>query len=186
MRTLKSRAPPSSASSSSPRYPSARRCRTRGPRPPVPALSFLLQQEQLWVARAGCEDICVWSLRDLAQPPTRIRLQDCSAVSCLIRVKRQVRQGAPPPHTVCPSGSGPLLALPTRGPVLAGSPVWEGLGFGGASPHPGHGSSSAHLQGAPFPRLSEAVWLMPRFSSADLGGRHRAVAGEIKRENLRD
>ncbi|KAI5281101.1 Denn Domain-Containing Protein 3 [Manis pentadactyla] len=58
-------------------------------------LSFQLlpEQEQLWVARAGCEDICVWSLQDLAQPPTRIHLQDCSAVSCLIRVKRQIWVG---------------------------------------------------------------------------------------------
>ncbi|KAK2502568.1 hypothetical protein MC885_010077 [Smutsia gigantea] len=50
-------------------------------------------QEQLWVACAGCDYIYIWSLRDLAQPPTRIHLQDCSAVSCLIRVKRQIWVG---------------------------------------------------------------------------------------------
>uniref|UniRef100_A0A673VP64 Uncharacterized protein n=1 Tax=Suricata suricatta TaxID=37032 RepID=A0A673VP64_SURSU len=58
-------------------------------------LSFQLlpEQEQLWVACAGCDGVYIWSLRDLAQPPQRVRLQDCSEVSCMIRVKQQIWVG---------------------------------------------------------------------------------------------
>lgn len=51
-----------------------------------------LQQEQLWAACAGYDDIYVWSLQDLAQPPQRIHLQDCSKINCMIQVKKQVRR----------------------------------------------------------------------------------------------
>ncbi|XP_059971573.1 DENN domain-containing protein 3 isoform X1 [Mesoplodon densirostris] len=47
------------------------------------------EQEQLWAACAGYDDIYVWSLQDLAQPPQRIHLQDCSKINCMIRVKKQ-------------------------------------------------------------------------------------------------
>ncbi|XP_049556389.1 DENN domain-containing protein 3 isoform X4 [Orcinus orca] len=47
------------------------------------------EQEQLWAACAGYDDIYVWSLQDLAQPPQRIHLQDCSRIHCMIQVKKQ-------------------------------------------------------------------------------------------------
>nr|XP_030731795.1 DENN domain-containing protein 3 isoform X8 [Globicephala melas] len=47
------------------------------------------EQEQLWAACAGYDDIYVWSLQDLARPPQRIHLQDCSRIHCMIQVKRQ-------------------------------------------------------------------------------------------------
>ncbi|XP_061294447.1 DENN domain-containing protein 3 isoform X3 [Bos javanicus] len=51
------------------------------------------EQEQLWAACAGYPDVCVWSLQDLAQPPQRIHLQDCSEINCMIRVKKQIWVG---------------------------------------------------------------------------------------------
>ncbi|XP_057591326.1 DENN domain-containing protein 3 isoform X3 [Hippopotamus amphibius kiboko] len=49
----------------------------------------LVPEEQLWAACAGHDDVCIWSLQDLARRPQRIRLQDCSEISCMIRVKKQ-------------------------------------------------------------------------------------------------
>lgn len=51
------------------------------------------EQEQLWAACAGYDDIYVWSLQDLAQPPQRIHLQDCSRIHCMIQVKKQIWVG---------------------------------------------------------------------------------------------
>ncbi|XP_034524566.1 DENN domain-containing protein 3 isoform X5 [Ailuropoda melanoleuca] len=58
-------------------------------------LSFQLlpEQEQLWTACAGLDSIYVWSLKDLTQRPQRVHLQDCSEVSCMIRVKKQIWVG---------------------------------------------------------------------------------------------
>ncbi|KAM5210866.1 DENN domain-containing protein 3 isoform 1-T3 [Hipposideros larvatus] len=51
------------------------------------------EQEQLWAACAGYDDIYIWGLKDLAQPPQRIHLQDCAKVNCMLRVKRQIWVG---------------------------------------------------------------------------------------------
>ncbi|XP_006152172.1 DENN domain-containing protein 3 isoform X2 [Tupaia chinensis] len=54
---------------------------------------LLPEHEQLWVACAGYNEVYIWSLQDLAQPPQRLPLQDCSEISCMLRVKRQVWVG---------------------------------------------------------------------------------------------
>ncbi|XP_032171800.1 DENN domain-containing protein 3 isoform X3 [Mustela erminea] len=58
-------------------------------------LSFQLlpEQEQLWAACAGLDSIYTWSLKDLTQRPQAVHLQDCSEVSCMIRVKQQIWVG---------------------------------------------------------------------------------------------
>ncbi|XP_022358027.1 DENN domain-containing protein 3 isoform X2 [Enhydra lutris kenyoni] len=58
-------------------------------------LSFQLlpEQEQLWAACAGLDSVYTWSLKDLTQRPQAVRLQDCSEVSCMIRVKKQIWVG---------------------------------------------------------------------------------------------
>lgn len=43
------------------------------------------------MACVGSSDLYIWSLKDLGQPPQKIHLQDCDEVSCMIRVKQQVR-----------------------------------------------------------------------------------------------
>ncbi|XP_059528413.1 DENN domain-containing protein 3 isoform X1 [Myotis daubentonii] len=57
------------------------------------AFQLLPEQEQLWAACAGYDDIYVWGLGDLARPPGRVHLPDCAQVTCMIRVKRQVWVG---------------------------------------------------------------------------------------------
>nr|XP_019580218.1 PREDICTED: DENN domain-containing protein 3 isoform X2 [Rhinolophus sinicus] len=53
----------------------------------------LVPEEQLWAACAGYDDVYIWGLRDLARPPHRIHLPDCSKVNCMLRVKRQIWVG---------------------------------------------------------------------------------------------
>ncbi|XP_008071354.1 DENN domain-containing protein 3 [Carlito syrichta] len=55
---------------------------------------LLPEQEQLWAACAGYSELYIWSLKDLAQPPQRVPLQDCSEISCMIRVKQQIWVGS--------------------------------------------------------------------------------------------
>uniref|UniRef100_A0A8C0QMI9 DENN domain-containing protein 3 n=2 Tax=Canis lupus familiaris TaxID=9615 RepID=A0A8C0QMI9_CANLF len=79
---------------------------------------LLPEQDQLWVACAGLASIYIWSLADLTQPPHRVPLQDCSEVSCMIRVKQQVRR-APPAFPSAPPGASlphhPRLSLADLG-----------------------------------------------------------------------
>ncbi|XP_045857499.1 DENN domain-containing protein 3 isoform X3 [Meles meles] len=58
-------------------------------------LSFQLlpEQEQLWAACAGLDSIYTWSLKDLTRRPQAVRLQDCSEVTCMITVKKQIWVG---------------------------------------------------------------------------------------------
>uniref|UniRef100_A0A8I5N2C0 DENN domain containing 3 n=1 Tax=Papio anubis TaxID=9555 RepID=A0A8I5N2C0_PAPAN len=58
------------------------------------AFQLLPEQEQLWAACAGCSEVYIWSLKDLAQPPQRVPLKDCSEIICMIRVKKQVWVGS--------------------------------------------------------------------------------------------
>lgn len=62
-----------------------------------------VQQEELWAARAGCGEVYVWSLKDLARPPQAVHLPDCSQVRCLLLVKRQVSR---PPSLAGSSAAG--------------------------------------------------------------------------------
>ncbi|XP_020012516.1 DENN domain-containing protein 3 isoform X2 [Castor canadensis] len=64
----------------------------------------LLPEEQLWAACTGRSEVYVWSLGDLAQPPQRIHLQDCSEISCMIRVKKQIWVGGRGPSQGRPRG----------------------------------------------------------------------------------
>lgn len=57
------------------------------------AFQLLHEQEQLWAACSRYDSIYVWSLEDLARPPQRVCLRDCSAITCMIRVKQQIWVG---------------------------------------------------------------------------------------------
>ncbi|XP_053414950.1 DENN domain-containing protein 3 isoform X1 [Nycticebus coucang] len=61
---------------------------------PFLAFQILPEQEQLWAACAGRSEVYIWSLKDLAQDPQRVPLQDCSDISCMIRVKKQIWVGS--------------------------------------------------------------------------------------------
>ncbi|XP_078209161.1 DENN domain-containing protein 3 isoform X7 [Callithrix jacchus] len=58
------------------------------------AFQLLPEQEQLWAACTGRSEVYIWSLKDLAQPPQRVPLEDCSEIICMIRVKKQVWVGS--------------------------------------------------------------------------------------------
>ncbi|XP_054216132.1 DENN domain-containing protein 3 isoform X12 [Homo sapiens] len=58
------------------------------------AFQLLPEEEQLWAACAGRSEVYIWSLKDLAQPPQRVPLEDCSEINCMIRVKKQVWVGS--------------------------------------------------------------------------------------------
>lgn len=57
------------------------------------AFQLLPEKEQLWVACTGGSELYIWSLKDLGQPPQKTHLQDCTEVSCMIRVKGQIWVG---------------------------------------------------------------------------------------------
>uniref|UniRef100_A0A2K6S7N0 DENN domain-containing protein 3 n=1 Tax=Saimiri boliviensis boliviensis TaxID=39432 RepID=A0A2K6S7N0_SAIBB len=58
------------------------------------AFQLLPEQEQLWAACAGRSEVYLWSLKDLAQRPQRVPLEECSEIICMIRVKKQVWVGS--------------------------------------------------------------------------------------------
>lgn len=83
--------------------------------PPAPAWPCLSQQEQLWAVCAGYDDIYVWGLRDLARPPERVHLPNCAQVTCMIRVKRQVRGRPGGLGLGSPSPLQPVVLTPVPG-----------------------------------------------------------------------
>ncbi|XP_029403722.1 DENN domain-containing protein 3 [Mus pahari] len=60
---------------------------------PFLAFQLLPEEQQLWAASKGASELYIWSLKDLDQPPQKACLQDCTEVTCMIRVKRQIWVG---------------------------------------------------------------------------------------------
>nr|XP_054513517.1 DENN domain-containing protein 3 isoform X11 [Pan troglodytes] len=100
------------------------------------AFQLLPEEEQLWAACAGRSEVYIWSLKDLAQPPQRVPLKDCSEINCMIRVKKQVGWRARHPQhprqvslalAASPCSREPaarpraLLPSPLRAPLLTGT-----------------------------------------------------------------
>nr|XP_055205338.1 DENN domain-containing protein 3 isoform X6 [Gorilla gorilla gorilla] len=100
------------------------------------AFQLLPEEEQLWAACAGRSEVYIWSLKDLAQPPQRVPLEDCSEINCMIRVKKQVGWRARHPQhpwqvslalAASPCSREPaarpraLLPSPLRAPLLTGT-----------------------------------------------------------------
>ncbi|XP_074120769.1 DENN domain-containing protein 3 isoform X2 [Sminthopsis crassicaudata] len=52
------------------------------------------EKDQVWTACAGHRDIYVWNTKDFSRPPHKIQLQDCSEISCMIKVKKQIWVGS--------------------------------------------------------------------------------------------
>ncbi|XP_066121675.1 DENN domain-containing protein 3 isoform X1 [Saccopteryx bilineata] len=68
------------------------------------AFQLVPEQGQLWAACSGYDHVYVWGLQDLAQPPGRVHLPDCSKINCMIRVKQQVWVGGSGPSQGRPRG----------------------------------------------------------------------------------
>lgn len=45
----------------------------------------------MWAFCSGSSDLYIWNTKDLSSTPQKIHLQDCSEITCMIRVKNQVR-----------------------------------------------------------------------------------------------
>ncbi|KAJ8386818.1 hypothetical protein AAFF_G00166130 [Aldrovandia affinis] len=57
------------------------------------SFTLLTERDQLWTGCADVGELCVWHTRDLTKPFQRIPLQDCTGVTCMIRVKNQIWVG---------------------------------------------------------------------------------------------
>ncbi|XP_030301777.1 DENN domain-containing protein 3 isoform X2 [Calypte anna] len=52
------------------------------------------ERDEVWASYSGSSDLYVWNIRDFTNTPQKIHLQDCSEITCMIRVKNQVWVGS--------------------------------------------------------------------------------------------
>uniref|UniRef100_A0A672TI78 Uncharacterized protein n=1 Tax=Strigops habroptila TaxID=2489341 RepID=A0A672TI78_STRHB len=52
------------------------------------------ERYEVWASYSGSSDLYVWNTKDFSRPPQKIHLQDCSEITCMIRVKNQVWVGS--------------------------------------------------------------------------------------------
>ncbi|XP_054841664.1 DENN domain-containing protein 3 [Eublepharis macularius] len=62
---------------------------------PVSLLSFQLfpERDQVWALCSGSTDLFIWNMTDLSTPSQKISLQDCSEITCMMKVKNQMWVG---------------------------------------------------------------------------------------------
>lgn len=48
----------------------------------------------MWASYSGSSDLYIWNTKDLPSTPQKIHLQDCSEITCMIRVKNQIWVGS--------------------------------------------------------------------------------------------
>ncbi|XP_040288162.1 DENN domain-containing protein 3 [Bufo bufo] len=58
------------------------------------SIQLFPEKSQLWVSCKGGNEICVYDMTDFSKPPHRILLQDCSIITCMLRVKHQIWVGS--------------------------------------------------------------------------------------------
>ncbi|XP_005517432.1 PREDICTED: DENN domain-containing protein 3 [Pseudopodoces humilis] len=52
------------------------------------------ERDEVWASYSGSTDLYIWSTKDLSNTPQKIHLQDCSEITCMIRVKNQLWVGS--------------------------------------------------------------------------------------------
>ncbi|KAJ8334059.1 hypothetical protein SKAU_G00396980 [Synaphobranchus kaupii] len=57
------------------------------------SFTFLTERDQLWTGCVDMAEVCIWNTSDLSKPFQRIPLQDCTGVTCMIKVKNQIWVG---------------------------------------------------------------------------------------------
>ncbi|XP_067304595.1 DENN domain-containing protein 3 isoform X2 [Pseudorasbora parva] len=62
-------------------------------------VTLLMERRQIWTSFTDSAELCIWDSTDPIKPPRRVTLPNCSEVTCMIRVKKQVWIG-------CSGGSG--------------------------------------------------------------------------------
>ncbi|KAM9164933.1 DENN domain-containing protein 3 isoform 2-T2 [Pangshura tecta] len=50
--------------------------------------------DQVWMSCSGSSDLYIWNATDLSRTPQKIHLQDCSEITCMIKVKSQIWIGS--------------------------------------------------------------------------------------------
>ncbi|KAM4029479.1 DENN domain-containing protein 3 isoform 2-T2 [Anomaloglossus baeobatrachus] len=58
------------------------------------SIQLFPEKSQLWVSCKGGNEICVFDVREFSRPPYKILLQDCSVITCLLKVKQQIWVGS--------------------------------------------------------------------------------------------
>ncbi|XP_059723714.1 DENN domain-containing protein 3 isoform X1 [Haemorhous mexicanus] len=52
------------------------------------------ERDEVWASYSGSSDLYIWNTKDLSSAPQKIHLQDCSEITCMIRVKNQLWVGS--------------------------------------------------------------------------------------------
>ncbi|XP_053106348.1 DENN domain-containing protein 3 isoform X2 [Hemicordylus capensis] len=63
---------------------------------PMSLLCFQLfpERDQVWASCSGSSELCIWNMTDLSIPSQKINLQDCSEITCMMKVKNQMWVGS--------------------------------------------------------------------------------------------
>ncbi|XP_048008141.1 DENN domain-containing protein 3 isoform X1 [Megalobrama amblycephala] len=62
-------------------------------------VTLLMERREIWTSFTESAELCIWDSGDPIKPPKQVTLPNCSEVTCMIRVKKQVWIG-------CSGGSG--------------------------------------------------------------------------------
>nr|XP_021146276.1 DENN domain-containing protein 3 [Columba livia] len=52
------------------------------------------ERHEMWASYSGSSDLYIWNTKDFTSAPQKIHLQDCSEITCMIRVKNQLWVGS--------------------------------------------------------------------------------------------
>uniref|UniRef100_A0A8C7RXI8 DENN domain-containing protein 3 n=1 Tax=Oncorhynchus mykiss TaxID=8022 RepID=A0A8C7RXI8_ONCMY len=69
---------------------------------------------QLWTSCSDSDELCLWHCEDLTKPFLRVRLQNCTGVNCMIKVKNQIWVGCSGPSPDQCRMSGKIYIVDTE------------------------------------------------------------------------
>uniref|UniRef100_A0AAZ3P5C2 DENN domain-containing protein 3 n=1 Tax=Oncorhynchus tshawytscha TaxID=74940 RepID=A0AAZ3P5C2_ONCTS len=72
------------------------------------------QRGQLWTSCSDSDELCLWHCKDLTKPFLRVRLQNCTGVNCMIKVKNQIWVGCSGPSPDQCRMSGKIYIVDTE------------------------------------------------------------------------
>ncbi|KAG8441578.1 hypothetical protein GDO86_010674, partial [Hymenochirus boettgeri] len=57
-------------------------------------IQLFAEKEQLWVFCTAGNEISIFEMNDLSKAPSKVVLQDCTQITCMLRVKQQIWVGS--------------------------------------------------------------------------------------------
>uniref|UniRef100_A0A8C7K0D3 DENN domain-containing protein 3 n=1 Tax=Oncorhynchus kisutch TaxID=8019 RepID=A0A8C7K0D3_ONCKI len=78
------------------------------------SLILFLERGQLWTSCSDSDELCLWHCKDLTKPFLRVRLQNCTGVNCMIKVKNQIWVGCSGPSPDQCRMSGKIYIVDTE------------------------------------------------------------------------